>query len=93
MGKLVFHGYPTEAKILYVRESGKGKSIFENFKNCSLSMGRRSKNSPLVAAGCVLENLLNVDVHLPQDRRRDRVAVALVGENGHSPLYANRPED
>jgi hypothetical protein len=43
--------------------------------------------------GRVLEHLLDVDFHLAQDRGRDGVAIAFIGQNGHSVLEAERLED
>ncbi len=39
------------------------------------------------------EHLLDVDVYLAEERRRNRVAVALVGQERHPPLQAERLED
>lgn len=41
----------------------------------------------------MIDHLLDVDVHLSEDRRRDCVAVALAGQNGHAALDAQRLED
>ncbi len=34
-------------------------------------------------SGCAFKNLLDVDVNLTEDRRRDRIAVTLIGQNRH----------
>jgi hypothetical protein len=41
----------------------------------------------------VLENLLNVDLDLSQDGRRHRIAVALIGKDGHASLDTQRFKD
>ena len=44
-------------------------------------------------SGSAIEDLLGVDIHLPEKRRRDRVTIALVSQNGHALLDAERLED
>jgi len=41
----------------------------------------------------VIENLLGMNLDLAQERRRDRVAVALIGEDGHASFDAERFQD
>ncbi len=55
----------------------------------------RARDSPgrLGVTRRVGEHLLDVDVHLAEERRRNRVAVALVGQERHPPLQAERLED
>ena len=36
----------------------------------------------------VLQHLMDMDVHLPQERRRYRIPIAFIGKNGHSALIA-----
>jgi hypothetical protein len=43
--------------------------------------------------GGVFEDLLGVDVHLPQKRGRDGVAIAFIGQDGGAALQAQRRED
>ena len=45
------------------------------------------------ALGGVVKNLLDMYFHLPDEGRRDRVPITLVGKDGHASLDAERLED
>ena len=60
----------------------------ERFDQSATTQGLR-----LVFSGGVLKDLLDVNIHLAEDRRRDRVTATLVGQNRHATLDTQRLED